>query len=248
MLIGCRIDALDMNETLIEAEKSVLERRLCQHVVVNVAKFVDMQKDTHLKEIVTSCDIVNADGMPLVWASRILGNPLPCRVTGVDLFFNLIELCARKKYKPFFFGARQWVVEKVVLTFKEKYPDLQVAGYRNGYYFEDEEREIADQIKDSGADMLFVGFSSPKKEYFLNTWMDYMQVPFCMGVGGSFDIVAGKSKRAPKWMQDYGLEWAYRIYQEPRRMWKRYAKTNPVFMWMVFKAWIKKNLKTILRA
>ena len=114
-----------------------------------------------------------------------------------------------------------------------------MAGYRNGYYTEEDEPEIAEMIRDSKANMLFVGFSSPLKERFLNRWMPTMQVPFCMGVGGSFDIIAGRTKRAPEWMQKSGLEWCYRIYQEPRRMWKRYAKTNPVFVWMVAKEYIK---------
>ncbi|MBW1708118.1 MAG: WecB/TagA/CpsF family glycosyltransferase, partial [Deltaproteobacteria bacterium] len=118
-------------------------------------------------------------------------------------------------------------------------PGLKVAGYQNGYFSEEEESEIAEMIRDSRSDMLFVGFSSPMKEKFLEKWMPVMQVPFCMGVGGSFDIVAGRTKRAPALMQKWGLEWLYRIYQEPRRMWKRYAKTNPVFVWMVLKEYIK---------
>ena len=177
--------------------------------------------------------------MPIVWASRLLGNLLPCRVAGVDLFQNVVKLSAEKGYRPFFFGAREWVVKKVVEKFKARYPQLDVAGYRNGYYTEEKAAEIAEMVRDSKADMLFVGFSSPMKEKFLNRWMDTMKVPFCMGVGGSFDIIAGRTKRASVWMQKGGLEWCYRIYQEPRRMWKRYAKTNPVFVWMVVKEYFK---------
>jgi N-acetylglucosaminyldiphosphoundecaprenol N-acetyl-beta-D-mannosaminyltransferase len=132
------------------------------------------------------------------------------------------------------------VVKKVVEEFIQWYLQLDVAGYRNGYYTEDQEPDIAEMIRDSEADILFVGFSSPMKERFLNRWMPMMQVPFCMGVGGSFDIIAGRTKRAPVWMQKSGLEWCYRIYQEPRRMWKRYAKTNPVFVWMVVKEYVKR--------
>ena len=238
-LLGCPIDCLSMNQTVEQIEQFVKGRNLRQHVVVNVAKIVEMQKDPELRGIVSHCDLINADGMPLVWASRLLGNPLPCRVAGVDLFQELVKLCAEKGYCPFFFGARQWVVEKLVQEFKTKYPDLEVAGYRNGYYSAEEESGIAEIIRDSKADMLFVGFSSPMKEKFLKRWMGTMKVPFCMGVGGSFDIIAGRTKRAPAWMQKNGLEWCYRIYQEPRRMWKRYAKTNPVFVWMVFKEYIK---------
>jgi len=240
-IMGCPIDSLDMDETIARIELYVKEKEPRQHVVVNVAKIVEMRNDPHLRQIIASCDLINADGMPVVWASKLLGNPLPCRVAGVDLFQELVKLCTEKGYRPFFFGAREWVVEKMIEEFKKRHPALRVAGYRNGYYAENEEFEIAEMIRDSKADMLFVGFSSPMKEKFLNRWMDVMQVPFCMGVGGSFDIIAGRTKRAPAWMQNAGLEWCYRIYQEPRRMWKRYAKTNPVFVWMVMKEYVKRK-------
>lgn len=242
--MDCPIDCLDMNQTIDLIEQYIKEKKPCQHVVINVAKFVEMRNDPQLKEIISECDIINADGMPVVWASRLLGQPLPERVAGVDLFQNLVKLCAEKGYRPFFFGARGWVVEKVVEVFKERYPGLNVAGYRNGYFSPEEEKEIAEMIRDTKADMLFVGFSSPMKEKFLEKWMPFMQVPFCMGVGGSFDVIAGKTKRAPAWMQEKGLEWLYRIYQEPRRMWKRYAKTNPVFMWMVLREYVKLKYKS----
>ncbi len=202
-LMDCPIDSLDMEQTLARIEEFVKDGKPRQHVVVNVAKIVEMHKDPHLRKIVSSCDLINADGMPIVWASKILGTPLPCRVAGVDLFQNLVKLCAEKGYRPFFFGAREWVVEKVVDEFKARYPQLNVAGFRNGYYSEDEESGIAEMIRNSKTDMLFVGFSSPMKEKFLNRWMAVMQVPFCMGVGGGFDIIAGRTKRVPLWMQKW---------------------------------------------
>lgn len=244
-LMDCPVDNFDMQETIAEAEKYILNRKQCQHVVVNVAKFVSMQKDKELNRIISKCDIINADGMPLVWASKILGSPLPCRVAGVDLFQKLVQLCALKRYRPYFFGAKPWVVEKVAKTFQEKYPNLEIAGFRNGYFTHKEAESIAQEIRDSRADMLFVGFSSPMKEAFLDKWMPLMRVPFCMGVGGSFDIVAGKTIRAPVWMQNMGMEWFYRILQEPKRMWKRYAKTNPVFIRMVLRELVKKDIKRV---
>lgn len=238
-LFGCQVDALTMGETIDLVEEVIREGIPRQHVVVNVAKIVSMQKDSELKRIIKACDIVNVDGMPIVWASKLLNVPLPCRVAGVDLFQELVGVSAQKGYRPFFFGAKEEVVKQVVETFKSRHPGLQVAGYRNGYFKKDEECDIAEMIKDSKADMLFVGFPSPMKEKFLNKWMPTMKTPFCMGVGGSFDIVAGKTKRAPAMMQNYGLEWLYRIYQEPKRMWLRYAKTNPVFILMVLRALVK---------
>lgn len=238
-IIGCPIDPLSMDQTIEKIEDYIRDKKQCQHVVVNVSKFYEMRKDEKLREIISSCDIINADGMPVIWASRILGRPLPERVAGVDLFQNLVRLSAEKGYRPFFFGAREWVVNKLVDVYQEKYPDLKVAGYRNGYYSKEDEPGIARMIRDSRADMLFVGFSSPKKENFLKQWMPVMQVPFCMGVGGSFDIIAGKTKRAPLWMQRSGMEWFYRLCQEPRRMWKRYAVTNPVFVWMLLREYVR---------
>lgn len=239
LVIGCPVDCLNMNQTIDKIEKTIKEKKTCQHVVVNVSKFMEMRKDPHLKKIIEDCHIINADGMPLVWVSKLMGNPLPERVAGVDLFQELIKLCSEKGYRPFFFGAKEWVVKSVVDNFKAKYPNLNVAGYRNGYYSKEEEVNVAEMIRDSRADMLFVGFSSPMKELFLNKWMPVMSVHFCMGVGGSFDIVAGKTKRAPDWMQQTGLEWLYRVIQEPRRMWKRYAKTNPAFVWVAFMEYMK---------
>jgi N-acetylglucosaminyldiphosphoundecaprenol N-acetyl-beta-D-mannosaminyltransferase len=235
-LMGCPIDALDMQQTIAQVETWVKERTPRQHVVVNAAKFVEMQSDPHLRTIISACDLINADGMPVVWASRLLRSPLPCRVAGVDLFQQLVAVCAAKGYRPFFFGAEEKVVRQVLKSFRNSWPQLDIAGYRNGYYRPEEEESIARLIGESGADMLFVAFSSPKKEKFLNRWMPVMQVPFCMGVGGSFDIVAGKTRRAPLWMQQAGLEWFYRVLQEPRRMWKRYARTNPLFIWMVVRS------------
>jgi N-acetylglucosaminyldiphosphoundecaprenol N-acetyl-beta-D-mannosaminyltransferase len=249
-IMGCPVDTYDMARTIIEIERHIKERIPCQHVVVNVSKFVEMRKNPELKRIISGCDIINADGMPIVWAARLLGKPLSSRVAGVDLFQELIGVCDAKGYRPYFFGAEQWVVENMVKIFLMKYPALHVAGYRNGYFTEKEEPDIANEIGISGADMLFVGFSSPMKENFLNKWMPEMKVPFCMGVGGSFDVAAGKTNRAPEWMQKIGLEWLYRVYQEPRRMWKRYAKTNPAFIWELIKALarnINRNSASILK-
>ncbi|RLB89429.1 MAG: glycosyltransferase, partial [Deltaproteobacteria bacterium] len=160
-LMGCPVDCMNMDQTISLIEQHIKGRTPCQHVVVNVAKFVEMRKDPLLRKIVSACDIINADGMPVVWASKILGQPLPERVAGIDLFQNLVRLCAQKDYRPFFFGAREWVVKRVVSEFSERHPGLKMAGYRNGYFSKEEEAKIAELIRESKADMLFVGFSSP---------------------------------------------------------------------------------------
>ena len=226
-----------MRQTLKRIENSIIQNEKLHHVVVNASKMVAMQTDLKLRQSVNSCDLINADGQAVVWASRILGQPLKERVAGIDLMENLVQLAHKKKYKIFFFGAKEEVVSRVVNNYKIKYSKDIIAGYRNGYFNKEDEVNIAKQISDSGADILFVAISSPTKENFLYDNKETLRgVNFIMGVGGSFDVVSGLVKRAPLWMQKIGMEWFYRFAQEPKRMWKRYLIGNIKFIWMVFKA------------
>ena len=234
-ILNCPIDRYTMEETVKMIDEAIQKKIHLHHGVVNAAKLVYMQKDKQLYDSVVNCDIINPDGQAVVWASRFLGKPLPERVTGIDLMQRLVKLAYEKKYKIFFFGAKEEVVKAVVDKYSQMYsPDI-IAGYRNGYFKKEEEPIIAQQIAKSGADILFVAISSPKKEIFLNKYKNIINVPFIMGVGGSFDVVAGKVKRAPLWMQKAGLEWFYRFLQEPTRMWKRAFIINSLFVLYVLK-------------
>ena len=153
---------------------------------------------------------------------------------------KLLTLAERKNYRVFFLGATEDVIRRAVDKIKKLFPKLMIAGYRNGYWSEKEEESVVNTIKHSSPDILFVGISSPKKEYFLNTYISKMNVPFSMGVGGSFDVIAGKKSRAPLLLQKCGLEWFWRLMQEPRRMWKRYLIGNVIFIWLVIKELFKK--------
>jgi N-acetylglucosaminyldiphosphoundecaprenol N-acetyl-beta-D-mannosaminyltransferase len=221
-LFGCQIDALTMEQSLDKIESFVDSGGVHQHVVVNVNKVIKANRNPALREIINSCDLVNCDGMPVCWASRLLGRPLPERVAGIDLFTNLVAKAADKRWRVFFLGAREEVVTRVVDTMKARHPDLEVAGFRNGYWSEEEEVQVVERIRAANPDLLFVAISSPKKEEFLGRYLQRMQIPFSMGVGGSFDVIAGLTKRAPVWMQKSGLEWFYRFTQEPRRLFGRY--------------------------
>lgn len=233
------VDALTMAETIVAAEK-IIERGVpTQHVVINASKMYLMNKDEKIKDIINSCELINADGMSIVWGANFLGKKLPERVAGFDLFIELVKVSAEKGHKPYFFGATQDVVEKVVSNVLVQYPTLNIAGYRNGYFSEDESPEIAREISESGADILFVAFSSPMKELWIEQYLDQTNVPFAMGVGGSFDVIAGKTQRAPLWMQKAGLEWFYRFIQEPRRMFKRNIVSNSSLIYRVLKEKIK---------
>jgi len=224
-----------MNETLNYIWDSIDKKEEIQHVVVNAGKIVAMQNDKELKHSVLDADLINADGQAVVWASKVLCQPLPERVAGIDLMLNLVKMAHHKGLKCYFLGASESVVNKVVDTFSSQYSPNVIGGYRNGFFDIDEEKEIAENIAKSGAQILFVAISSPKKELFVNKYKAIMKVPFVMGVGGSFDVVAGITKRAPLWMQRVGLEWFYRFVQEPQRMWKRYLIGNSKFIWLVVK-------------
>jgi N-acetylglucosaminyldiphosphoundecaprenol N-acetyl-beta-D-mannosaminyltransferase len=234
--LGIPVDALTMDETIDSIDRAVSTNSKINHVVINAGKVVSMQTDRQLYESVVNCDIINADGQSIVWAARFLGKKIPSRVAGVDLMENLVELASVRKYKCFFFGAKEEVVKKVVDVYSEKYGQEIIAGYRNGYYGKDDEQAIASQIAESGAQLLFVAITSPKKENFLFRYKEELnKVNFTMGVGGTFDVIAGITKRAPVWLQKIGMEWFYRFLQEPKRMWKRYLVGNSKFIWLILK-------------
>ena len=237
--INTYVDALTMKETLQKIEEYIENKACVQHVVINAGKVNLMQENEELTKIINECPMINADGQSIVWGSKILGNPLPERVAGIDIFTELVKISAEKGYRPYFFGAKEEVVTEVVRKFKEEYPNLQVAGYRNGYFNKEESVQIAEDIRKSNADILFVAFSSPMKEFWIKEYMPIMKVPFAMGVGGSFDVRAGKTTRAPKWMQKHGLEWFHRFIQEPKRMFKRYVVGNFKFCNIVVKEKIR---------
>ncbi|SDW21979.1 WecB/TagA/CpsF family glycosyltransferase [Aequorivita viscosa] len=235
-ILNTAINNLSMQETLALVQEKIRSGEQVHHVVVNAGKVVAMQKDSELRKSVNESHIINADGQAVVWASKFLGKPLKERVAGIDLMANLVEMAHKNHNKIFLFGAKEEVVKEVVDKYSKIYSPNIIAGYRNGYFSSSEEEEIAQQIADSGTQMLFVAISSPIKENFLYKYRDILKnVNLIMGVGGSFDVVAGKVKRAPVWMQNAGLEWFYRFLQEPKRMWKRYLVGNSKFIFLVLK-------------
>lgn len=232
--LNSHMDITTMGETVTFIKDRIASNSFTQHVVVNVAKLVHMQKDQQLKESVEACDIINIDGMGVVLGARFLGHNVPERVAGVDLFHNLIAMAEQEEFPVYLLGATDEVVAKTAETIQAHHPQLRLAGYHHGYFWDDEEA-VVNKIKASGAKLLFVAITSPKKENFINKWQDQLGVNFVMGVGGTFDVVAGKVSRAPLWMQKYGLEWLYRVIQEPGRMWKRYLVTNSKFGWYLLR-------------
>lgn len=235
-VLGCAVDNLSMAETLDRVGELIASGRPHQHVVINADKVVKAARDPELARIIERCDLVNADGMPVVWASRLLGQPLKERVTGVDLFFELLARAEQRGWRVYFLGAREAVVAEVVRRAQQRHPGLQVAGWRDGYWNAAGEGIVVDEIAATRADILFVAIPSPRKEEFLARHQARMRVPFAMGVGGTFDVAAGHVRRAPVWMQRSGLEWFYRFLQEPRRMFRRYFVDDIGFFWLLARA------------
>jgi N-acetylglucosaminyldiphosphoundecaprenol N-acetyl-beta-D-mannosaminyltransferase len=234
-LFGLPIDDLSMEETLDRVDAFVAEGGTHQHVVLNVSKIVQASRDSEMRSIVAGCDLVNVDGQPVVWAARLLGHPLKARVTGVDLMEHLIGRASKRGYRLYFLGARPAVVEAVVERARRENPGAVIAGWRDGYWSPDEESRVVRAIADARPDILFVAIGSPSKERFIARWKDTIAAPFLMGVGGSFDIYAGATKRAPGWVQRIGFEWLFRLSQEPRRLWRRYLGDAPAFLRLVIR-------------
>jgi len=227
-LLNIKMHALSVKQTIIIIKDRIDKHIFTQHVVINVAKLINMKSDFQLRKSVEDSDIINIDGMGVVWGARFLGENVPERVSGIDLFLELLALAEKQEYPVFLLGAKDEVVKTAEYRLKDKFPALQIAGCHHGYFWEAEET-VVNKINRSGARLLFVAITSPKKENFINKWKDVLGVDFVMGVGGTFDVISGVVKRAPVWMQNAGLEWLYRVMQEPARMWERYFITNTKF-------------------
>ena len=239
-ILGVPVNALTLIQVMDQVDQAISERKNLHIGVVNAAKIVNMQRDPILGDDVRASDLILADGLSVVWASKILGEPLPERVAGIDLMFAMLERSNIHKHRVFCLGATEEISSIVEQKIHQDFPNAIIAGRRNGYFGAEEEESIAQMIADAKAEILLVAMTSPKKEMFMAKWNSTMQVPIVHGVGGSFDVMAGKVERAPEIWQKLGMEWLYRVKQEPGRLWKRYLVTNSLFIWMLFKALILK--------
>ena len=185
-------------------------------------------------------DYVLTDGQPLLPMARLLGMKIPERIDGIGLMKKFFELSDRENFSVYLLGAKQDIVEECVRIIRARYPNLRIAGYRNGYFREDEILEVVAQVAATQPDFLFLGMGSPMKERLADEWKEELGAVVIQGVGGSFDVMAGLVSRAPLWMQRMGMEWLYRVIQEPRRMFWRYVKTNTVCLWLFAKAFVRK--------
>lgn len=206
---------------------------------VNAYTIMCLHEDDKLKKAIKNSQLVNVDGMSVVWALKCLGYKNIVKASCPDIFEQLMVLANKKGYRIFLLGARPNVIETAIENLKLSYSNIQIAGYHHGHYCEDESEEIAKKIKESNVDMLFLGMSSPKKELFSDKYKELIQVPYVFGVGGLFDVLSGDIKRAPEWIHNNGFEWLYRLIQEPRRLWSRYTIGVLKFLFFVLKEKLK---------
>lgn len=234
--LGYALDGITAEEVVSIARQSIRSGSICMQASLNAGKVVAMRHDAALAHAIARADILTADGQSIVWAARLLGVPIPERVPGIDLMSRLLDLAAAENYSVYFLGSTDEVLSDLVATVSRSHPLLSISGYHNGYYAEEDETAILETIRQAHPDMLFVGMSSPRKELFMASHRANLGVPFIMGVGGAFEVLAGHRKRAPVFVRRLGLEWLLRLLQEPRRLWRRYVIGNVVFAWMVFAA------------
>lgn len=239
--LNTTIDVLTMRQTVNITENYVQMKEPLHLIGVNADKINALNENSYLKSIVNSCGIINADGASVVMASKILGQPLPERVAGIDLMNQLIQLSNDKGYTIYLLGARQSVVNDTAKALKGKYKNLKIVGVRNGYFKENEWPEISKDVKRVDPDFVFVGITSPVKEYLVEFLQNDGNRCVFMGVGGSFDVISGNISRAPLWMQRMNIEWLFRVLKEPRRLFKRYFFGNFRFIKTVFLAKLRNS-------
>lgn len=239
VVLNTTIDKISTQETINLVEQYVISKTPLHLMGVNADKIIEVNGNNRMRQIVNSCGIINADGASVVLASKFLKKPLPERVAGIDLMQSLVELSAERGYSVYLLGAKQEVVKKTADVLQKKYPALNLVGFHNGYFQEKDWPEISRMLKEKQPDFVFVGITSPLKEYLIEYLQNQGHVSVFMGVGGSFDVISGNIPRAPLWMQKANLEWLFRVIQEPRRLFKRYFIGNLVFVKMVLKEKLK---------
>ena len=223
-ILDVPVHPLTMGEAVSVLEESITSGEQAFVVTANAEIIMMCQEDAGYKKIVSQdAQLVLPDGAGAVWAGRHLGYKVPERVAGFDLYCQLLDKAAQKGYKAFFFGGSPGIAEAAKEKSEELYPGVQVVGCRNGYFKEEESQAIIDEINASGADMLFVALGAPKQEKWLVRYREQLKPKILMGIGGSFDVFAGKMERAPKWMQDASLEWLFRLYKQPSRFMRMMA-------------------------
>lgn len=217
-ILGCRVHNMDMATVITTIEKYINERNRARHIITLNAEIIYRSlSELALKDLINKADLVTPDGAGVVWAAGYLGMPVKERVTGIDLLQEIACLAPQKKWKLYFYGGGEEVAEEAKAKFEKQYPTIKIVGARHGFLSKQQLEEMLKDIKEKQPDILFVALGAPRQEYWITEHKDMLGVPVSIGIGGSFDVIAGKAKRAPNIMQKLRLEWLYRLAKEPWR-------------------------------
>lgn len=228
-ILGVRVDSLTMDEAVGQIAQYIADRAGVLIATANAEMIMRATKDHHLRDILNEAALVVPDGAGTVWAAHHLGHPMPERVAGYDLAQNLMRCAPERGYRIFFFGSAPGVADKAKAKAERLYPGIQIVGTRNGYFTESDEEEIVRQIREAKPDILLAALGVPKQEKWLHKYQSTLEVPVSIGVGGTFDVMAGVMKRAPLWMQKARLEWLFRGLLQPKRAGRLLALPHFVF-------------------
>ena len=233
-VLSVPVDVVDMVGALEKAEEFIASKRTHSILAVNPEKVMLSQRDGAILNILRSSDLLLPDGIGLVLAAKFSGLGNFSRVAGADFMQNLLKLASERGYRTFFYGAEPEVNEQAVQILEKQYHGLIVAGREHGYVKPGQFDTLIQKINDSNADILFVALGSPKQEKWIHRYKDRLNVKICMGIGGTLDVLCGRSPRAPGYWQRLNLEWLYRLLKEPERL--RRQKVLPRFAWCILKA------------
>ena len=233
-ILGCLIDLVSLDQALDEIKMLLQNQKsYAQIITINAEILYEAVKDSKLKTVINNAQMVTPDGIGVVWAASKLGYKPQGRVTGIELLEGICQEGSKEGWKLFFFGAAPGVAEQAAVNLRKRYPGLKVVGTINGYFAPEDTANIIASIKESAPHLLLVALGAPRQEYWINDYIEQLQIPVCIGIGGSFDVIAGLKKRAPALMIKLNLEWLYRLISEPSRIRRQLAL--PKFVLLILK-------------
>jgi N-acetylglucosaminyldiphosphoundecaprenol N-acetyl-beta-D-mannosaminyltransferase len=237
-VLGVRVSAVNMAQALDRIETWIRSRDRHYVCVTGVHGVMESTRDAALRRIHNEAGMVTPDGMPLVWLARHAGHPHVERVYGPDLMLECCRESRARGFRHYFYGGGEGVADRLAARLEARFPGLRVVGtctppFRN--LTTNEDAETVARINAAGPDIIWVGLSTPKQERWMHAHVGRLHAPVLIGVGAAFDFHAGLKRQAPRWMQRSGLEWSFRLLSEPRRLWRRYLRNNPAFVWAVLR-------------
>jgi len=241
-VIGVHVSVVNLYEACRSIENWIQEKRRTYVCVAPVSTIVDCYKDRRYREIINQAGMTTPDGMPLVWLGKWRGKREIMRTYGPELLLKFCEMSQNKNFKHYFYGGSKNTSKLLLSSLKQIFPKLNVVGTFAPSQMkidEYEKKDVLKEINDVNPDILWVGLGSPKQDYWMSNHRSYLNVPVMIGVGAAFDFIAGTKPQAPHWMRNVGLEWFFRLCCEPKRLWKRYVIGNPIFIYLLFKNWLR---------